>query len=177
MALFESTTEIKKVIFNGIEIQSIFNNAVECFKKVLEIFKNGVLNEACQITNSEYFEIIDSQIVGAAYSAKTADERSTAFCIFKMDVTDYSQIIINGNIELYAGTNGSAAIAYRIDSDAFVTVWSIDTGRENTGASFGIDVSEYTGEQYFSIYCYTSFGTDKEEKYAKIYIDKMIALE
>ncbi len=176
MALFESTTEIKKVIFNGIEIQSIFYNAVECFKKTLEIFENGVLNEACQITNSEYFEIIGSQIVGASYSAKTADEREYAFCMFKMDVTDYSRIIVNGNIELYAGTNGSAGIYYRIDG-GFVPVWSIDTGRENTGISFGIDVSEYTGEQYFAIYCNTSFGTDKEEKYAKIFIDKMIALE
>lgn len=145
MALFKNNTEIKKEMFNGTVLDKIRLNGQEIYKRVLDVFKNGVLHESCSF--KEYYNeaTIEDGCIYNDVMQSTIGTPEHTYCCIDMDLTDYGLLTIKGQYYLFGS---GSYIAYGIDnsSDVYMTM-----GANGTEYTIEIDVSEYTGVHYLGM--------------------------
>ena len=143
--MYKDNTEVKSALFNGTVLDRILYNGVEVYKRILDVFKNGVLHESCSF--KEYYNestIADGTIYNSV-SQSTVGTPEHSYCYINMDLTDYKLLKIKGQY-WYGGT--ACAIAYGIDSTSDEYLAMGGNGSEYT---IEIDVTEYTGVHYLGI--------------------------
>lgn len=150
MALFKNNTEIKKAMFNGTVLDKIRLNGQEIYKRVLDVFKNGVLHESCSFKKYFNESTIEDGTIYNSVSQSTVGTPEHSYCYINMDLTNYKLLKIKG--QYWYG--GFCSITYGIDS---IADDYLKLGENGTEYTIEIDVTEYTGLQYLAI-CFTANG-------------------
>lgn len=137
--MYKDNTKVKSALFNGTVLDHILLNGVEVFKRVLDVFKNGVLDESCSLGGDAV--ISDGTIYNKA-SVSTVGSSVHSYCNISMDLTDYKLLTIKGEY-WYSGENSDGnSITYGID-DSWANYLTL--GENGTEYTIELDVTEYTG--------------------------------
>lgn len=134
--MYKDNTEVKGTLFNGTVLDRILLNGVEVFKRVLDVFKNGVLDESCSLGGDA--SIGDGTIYNSVHQS-TVGSPVHSSCVINMDLTDFKLLKIKG--EYWYGGN-ACSITYGID-DSWANYLTL--GENGTEYTIELDVTEYTG--------------------------------
>lgn len=165
MPLIMGEITVKNVIYKGTQVDRIIYNGVEVFRRMLNVFKDGVLDSGSELSG---FSIRGTELFRGTGNAGE-DETLTASSGVSMDMTDYTTLKVRGRYKTYANY-GSCYIRYGVDSAGTSL-----TSQANKTADFNleIDVTEYTGEHTFRV---SLSATNKSSEptymsYSNIWID------
>lgn len=136
--MYKNNTKGKSTLFNGTVLDRILYNGVEVYKRILDVFKNGVLNESCSFKEYYNESTIEDGTIYNSVSQSIVGTPAHSYCYINMDLTDFNLLKIKG--QYYYG--GNCSIAYGIDSssDNYLTL-----GENGTEYTIELDVTEYTG--------------------------------
>ena len=142
--MYKDNTEVKGALFNGTVLDRILLNGVEVYKRILDVFKNGVLHESCSFKEYYNESTIEDGTIYNSVSQSTVGTPEHSYCYINMDLTDYKLLKIKG--QYWYG--GHCSISYGIDSVMGNYLTLSENGTEYT---IEIDVTEYTGLHYLGM--------------------------